>query len=99
VPERLDSVQIQLASQPAPLVISWAARDELIMRLEHHAAGAFVVEAFRDVGATSPVRLTIDQKELLAIVIDEWMRAVGRDELPADVFDLRNALINDLKSA
>src|SRR5690349_9817667 len=99
MPERLDRVTIQLASRPEPCVISWAARDELIFRLQLQAEGASAVEAFRAVGASSPVRLSVDEKEQLLIAVDEWMRAVGSDELPPEVFDLRSVLINDLHDA
>jgi hypothetical protein len=99
VPDRLDRVQIQFASVDEPIVISWDTRDELVDRLRLRADGATAVEAFRAVGASSPVRLTIDEKEQLLIVIDEWMCELGSGYLPDGVFDLRSALINDLHDA
>jgi hypothetical protein len=99
VPDRLDRVLIQLASVDEPLVISWDARDELVRRLDGKTDGISAAKAFRDVGASSPVRLTIDEKEQLAIVIAEWMYDLGSGYLPDGVFDLRSALINDLHDA
>jgi hypothetical protein len=87
VPDRLDRVQIQLASVDEPLVISWAARDELIFRLQLQAHGARAIEAFRAVGASRAVRFTVEEKAQLLIAVDEWMRAVGSDQLPPEVFD------------
>jgi hypothetical protein len=99
VPDRLDRVQIQLASRPDPGVISWAAREELVRRLDARDGGASAAKAFRDVGASRPARFTIDEKEQLAIVLDEWMRYADRDLRPEGVFELRSALANDLHDA
>jgi len=99
VPERFNRVRIQLTSQPDPIVLSWDTSRELIRRLDARDDGASAANAFRAVGASRPARFTIDEKEQLAIVVDEWMDDVGRDLLPDGVFDLRSALINDLHDA
>jgi hypothetical protein len=98
VPERLDRVQIQLASRPEPLVISWDAREELLSRLRGQHGP--LDDAFRAVGASRPVTLDEADKEALLLVIDEWGAELGDyRELPDGFFDLRNALINDLHDA
>jgi hypothetical protein len=99
MPERLNRVRIQLASRPDPIVLSWDTRRELIRRLDARDDGASAANAFRAVGASRPARFTIHEKEQLATVVDEWMDDVGRDLLPAGVFELRSALINDLHDA
>jgi hypothetical protein len=99
MPSRLDRVEIQLTSRPEPCVISWAARDELIFRLQLHAEGGSAIDAIRAVGASRPVQLTADEKEQVLIAIYDWMRVVGSNELPPEVFDLRSVLINDLHDA
>jgi hypothetical protein len=75
VSERLDRVQIQLASEPRPLVISWDARERLLSRLrgEHGPLD----DAFRAVGVARPVALDAADKEALLLVIDEWGAELG----------------------
>jgi hypothetical protein len=98
MPDRLDRVQIQLGSEPEPVLISWAAREELLSRLrgEHGPLD----EAFRAVGASQPVTLDEADKEALLSVIDEWGAELGDySHLPAGVSTLRKALLADLQDA
>ena len=57
-----------------------------------------VREAFRAVGTTQPVRLTDPQKLGLRNVITFWanQRGGSYDDLPEGIYDLRNALQDDL---
>jgi hypothetical protein len=97
MPDRLDLVQIQLASVDEPLVISGDARDELVRRLEHRADGASAAKAFLDVGASSPVTFTIEEKQTLLLVIEAWGDELGDwSLLPDGLFAVRNALVDDL---
>jgi hypothetical protein len=99
MPERLDRVQIELASQPDPIVISWAAREELLARLDGLPAHARVIDAFRNVGATAPVQLDQEGKLLLSTAIDDWLIELrDRGPLPAGIWDLRTALLDSLRA-
>jgi hypothetical protein len=98
MPERLDRVRIQLASQPEPLEISWDTRNELLDRLS--ADQDSLEAAFLAVGASRPVTLELADKEALLSVIEAWGAELGDyRQLPAGLFELRNALINDLHDA
>ena len=56
-----------------------------------------VRKAFEDVGTSRPVQLTSAQKSDLLQVIVHWAEAEGGyDRLPEGIFDLRNALNDDL---
>jgi hypothetical protein len=76
--------------------LPWASRDELLARIRHLEAGASTVRAFEAVGASAPVRLERVDVFVLIDVIEEWMKEVGADALPEGVFDLRNALYDDI---
>jgi hypothetical protein len=95
--DRLNRVEVLTSrAQPGSVAISWDAREALLERLglgEEHAAA---VDAFRAVGASRPVRLRLEDKQTLCQVIDEWMYDVGGGQLPEGIFDLRNALHDDL---
>jgi hypothetical protein len=55
-------------------------------------------EAFERVGTSRPVTLSGEEKVDLVKLIDEWGRQVGCwDMLPERVYDLRNALHDDLQ--
>ena len=52
------------------------------------------------VGASSPVKLTLQQEGDLLRAIEDWHRDVGGyDGLPEGIFELRNELIDDLHDA
>jgi hypothetical protein len=57
-----------------------------------------VLEAFQAVGTSRPVELTIEQKHALVDVIKTWATQVAGDypELPEGIFELRNAIVDDL---
>jgi hypothetical protein len=72
MPERLDRVQIALETGNAE--IAWAARGVLFELLGGVDGGTAIVDAFRNVGATRPVELTMEQK---IIVLRRLERARG----------------------
>ena len=62
-----------------------------------HLHGAeTAVRAFTAVGASAPVRLGTPDKELVATAITKWAGELGEDELPAGIWALRCALVDDL---
>lgn len=53
--------------------------------------------AFEAAGVSVPVRLEREDMALMVQIIDIWMRNVrGPERLPEGIFELRNALIDDL---
>jgi hypothetical protein len=74
VPERLDNVEVLAGRDPGRVTISWAAREELLSRLDSLGEEAeSTVDAFRAVGASRPVPLELADKEILS-EIDAWIR-------------------------
>jgi len=94
MPERLDRVEISLSRGIVELPFD--GRNELIdvMREVDGAAGA--IRAFHAAGASPPVTLRRTDKRLLVEVIDRWTLTVPALKLPAGVWELRNALFDDL---
>jgi hypothetical protein len=100
VPERLDRIEVTAGRDPGQVAISWAARDELLSRLDRLGEQAeSTVDAFRAVGASRPVELELPEKELVSGAIDTWLYEVGGGKLPPGIFELRDALIDDLRDA
>jgi hypothetical protein len=93
-PERLDGVLVRTSRRTVAL--PWPSRDALIEEIRHLDSMRPVVDAFEAVGAARPTELTPEQTGSLVSVIDFWMSQVTVDGLPAGVFELRNALIDDL---
>jgi hypothetical protein len=70
------------------------SRDQLLDELRQVDDAKAAVAAFE---AAHPVKLSEDDKELVVEVIDLWMRNLtGPEKLPGGIFQLRNALIDDL---
>jgi hypothetical protein len=74
-----------------------ASLEELLAMTRHLEAGAGTVRAFEAAGASAPVQLDGSDVLVLIDVIDEWIREVGKDALPEGVFELRDALYDDVE--
>lgn len=97
MPERLDTVKIPLSR--GEVLLPWESRQALLEQMRHLESARPTITAFEDVGASMPVRLGREQKGLLITVIEHWgsqVRGGLTDGLPAGLFELRNALIDDL---
>jgi hypothetical protein len=94
---RLNRVEIQLTSAEEPIVVSWDTREQILGRLT--ASQDYVADVFRDVGASNPVMLSIDEKRELLLMIDKWRKDVGARKLPDGVVALRKGLRNDIRAA
>lgn len=70
-------------------------RVELLGEIDHLGSAAGIVKAFTDVGASRPVTLSDADRALLFRMLEAWSHRVTVDELPAGVWDLRCALIDD----
>lgn len=96
-PERIARVTIPLSR--GPILLPWASRAELLGQIRHLDSARPIVKAFEDVGTSQPVKLSAEQKGLLITVIEHWgsqARGGLTDGLPPGVFELRNALHDDL---
>ena len=94
-PERLDRVQV--ATSRRTVVLSWASRDELLEQMRHLDTMKPAVDALEAVGASVPVRLTLEQKARLVDVVRVW--GDQADQLPEGVPELREELRADLHDA
>ena len=94
--QRTDEVRIEL--RRGIVSVPWSSRDALLEQLGSLDSMSEVHEAFRAVGTTQPVRLTDPQKLGLRNVITFWanQRGGSYDDLPEGIYDLRNALQDDL---
>jgi hypothetical protein len=99
MPERIDKITI--ATGRDTLTMPWSSRVALLDELQRYETGYTIRDAFTAVGASSPVRLTNEQKTELLRVIDVWSERTegGMRGLPEAILALRNALIDDLDDA
>jgi hypothetical protein len=96
VPLRLGFVTISLWRGPVEL--PWSTCVELLDEIGRLDDAHHVVQVFDAAGASAPVRLGTNEKDLVAKAIDRWVTDVGADELPDGVWDLRCALVDELAS-
>jgi len=90
---------VEVACSRGAVTIPRSSRDELLAQIKHLHSADGVRSAFDAAGAPAPVKLAAADKELLIEVINVWMQSVGRDDLPDGIFDLRNALYDDMHDA
>lgn len=95
MPARLDRVTITLWRGPVEL--PWDSRIRLVDEMSSVDGTEQIVRAFNAVGASAPVRLGQPEKELVVEVVDRWAADVGADELPDGVWELRDAIVEDLE--
>jgi hypothetical protein len=98
MPERLDRVQVQLASRPEAIDLPWDSRDKLLFEIREVDAMRPIVAEFENAGASRPLKFRVEQEEQLREAIEAWANRVTLSELPAVVWDLRCALADDLSS-
>lgn len=89
MPDRLNSVTIAMPN--GDIEISWDAREAMLRELRTMPSAAKIVAAFEAGGASTPIKLSADQRLLLYQLLDEWRRR-SSDSVPADVWALRNVL-------
>ena len=100
MPERLDRIHFTIGRPPHKVEVSWDGRDELLGRLRQAAGCESIVQKIEGVGATRPVQLGDAEKERLSSVLELWVLEVPDFELlPAGIWDLRNALLDDVQDA
>jgi hypothetical protein len=96
MPDRLDRVRVQLASRPDPIDLPWDSRDKLLDEIRPLDAMHPIVTEFENAGASRPIKFTIEQKAQLRKAIEAWAEEVTISGLPAVVWDIRCALLDDL---
>jgi hypothetical protein len=92
--ERRDRVRIATVS--GVVEMPWSSRFELLKRVRRLYGDAEVIRRFEVVGATRPVTLDPDSKLLVFNLLEHWLIQAGVDGLPEGIFELRNALHDDL---
>jgi len=96
--ERLDRVTLTLGG--GDVTLSWAIRQTLMARLQHVHSASGIRIAFTAVGGSRAVQLADSQKAALLKVLEEWsLGRDGSDAMPAGLFELRNALTDDVHDA
>jgi hypothetical protein len=96
MPERLDRVQVQLALRDEPFTLSWDSREQLLDQARGRGELSGVVAAFEGAGASRPVALRPDDEARLLDLIEAWAKRLSISELPAGIWELRQALTDDL---
>jgi hypothetical protein len=99
--ERLDFITVKLSTEDVTL--GWETRRALLanLALGQQDVGRAIRAAFDDVGASRPVTLEPDEKTYLLKLLEQWSLDTvgGYDAMDAELFTLRNALIDDLHDA
>ena len=91
----IDHIEIPLGRETVRL--PWGSREALLGQFQHLDLMRDVRRTFENVGTSRPVQLTQEQKRDLLEVIVRWADDEGGyDRLPDGIFDLRNALHDDV---
>ena len=94
---RIDHVRIRLSR--GVVEIPWESRNALIEEIRHLDSAKPIVDAFEAAGVSRPILFTREQKADLIEFIEFWGSQVQgglTDGLPQGMFELRNALHDDL---
>ncbi len=94
-----DRVRIRLGRGDVDL--PWSSRTALLDEIRHLGSAKPIIGAFEAVGVSRPVVLTDDQKGVLLELIEFWgnQNRGGLKALPEGLYELRNALHDDLHDA
>jgi hypothetical protein len=92
---------VQVSTSRGIVAIPWASREALLAEFSHLDSMQQVRERFDGVGTTQPVELTTAEKGNLVACIDFWSSKIegGFEGMPEGLFELRNALHDDLHDA
>ena len=88
--------RVLVATSHDVVVLPWSSRQALLRQMRRIDAARSAVDAFEAVGTSRPVMLDVDAKRVLVDSIRAWGEHVGAAGLPAGVWQLRNALVDDL---
>jgi hypothetical protein len=92
---------VRVATSRGIVALPWSSREALLAEFSHLDSMPQVREKFDAVGRTQPVELTIAEKGAVVACIDFWSGTIegGYDGMPEGLFELRNALHDDLHDA
>ncbi len=93
--DRLDGLTV--AYSRGTVTIPWTSRDALLEEIRPLDSLFRARRAFETGEASAPVHLEREDAASIVQIIEIWMRNVrGPDRLPEGIFELRNALVDDL---
>ena len=98
-------VRVTVELRRRDVMLPWDTRDALLAALRENprdddGSAGEIRKAIEDIPATSPVLLTLEHKMYLLRVLGEWSDAAGGyDAMPPGLFELRNALMDELGDA
>ena len=89
---------MEIALSGEPIILSWYAREFLLMQLGNLETMRGLRGAFEAAGTTQPVKLTDEQKKQLLDALEYWDKTHpdGVSSMPGGFVDLRDGLANDL---
>jgi hypothetical protein len=93
---RLNWITIAGSRDATTVEIPWDSRQALLERLRREGEADDMIGAFQAVGTTSPVKLKPDAKRRLLATCEAWLMEATRQGLPPGIFELRNALQDEL---
>ena len=101
MPERLDFITVKLSTQEVTLGLETRRALLANLALGQQDVGRAIRRAFPDVDASRPVTLDLGQKTYLLEPLEQWSLDTvgGYDAMSAELFTLRNAVIDDLRDA
>jgi hypothetical protein len=93
--------RVRIALGRGIVELPWASRVALLDEIRNRESAKPIVDAFEAVGTSRPVTLTLEQKDQLVDLIESWDTQTerGLKGLPEGLFELRNALHDDLHDA
>ena len=93
---RLNCVIVAGSRDATTVQIPWDSRDALLERLRREGDADEIIAAFQAVGATRPVKLKPEAKRRLLATCEAWLMEATTQGLPPGIFELRNALHDEL---
>jgi hypothetical protein len=93
--------RVRIALGRGIVELPWTSRAALLDEIRNLESAKPIVDAFEAVGTSRPITLTPEQKGLLIELIESWgtQTRFGPKGLPEGLFELRNALHDDLHDA
>jgi hypothetical protein len=94
---RINHIRIRL--RRGTVEVPWESRNALFGQMLHLESAKPIIEAFEGTGGSRPIVFTHQQKGDLLEIIEFWATRDGVKHLPDGIFELRNALHDDLNDA
>jgi hypothetical protein len=88
--------RVTVATSRTVVELPWESRQALLGQIRGLQSARTAIKAFEAVGTSRHVVLDNDAKVLIVDAIGVWAQNIGIDGLPEGVWNLRNALVDDL---